>query len=109
MEQTWKSVNYGEWIKLTRRTGTRSMARISPRYNCWGHLVNYIYKAPPLWIDYRLCNGKTKSYRLNGLHSSIGFYIHPETFSIFKGFKGGTRTRAFRVRSSWEWGVREEF
>jgi hypothetical protein len=97
----------GEWVSLPECTGNPDMASISPRYNFWGHLVNYIYKAPPLWIDYRLTDGRIRSYRLNMLNARKGVYLHPETFSILNGFKGKTRTQAFRLRSSWEWGMRD--
>lgn len=98
--------NIGEWITLPKGIPSDAQGKINLKLSLLGRLANLFYKAPPLWIDYKLVNGEVISYRLNMQNGQRTFYLHPGVFSYKCGFtQFQDKTLSVRLRSRWTWGM----
>lgn len=75
----------GKWVPVPASSESFSTGQLDLELNLWGQLAGFFYKAPPLWIDYKLKNGRVVAYRLNRQNAKEQFYLHPETFSHLAG------------------------
>jgi hypothetical protein len=90
----------GRWVPVPASSESLSSRQLGLEPNLWGQLASFFYKAPPLWIDYKLQNGEVVSYRLNRQNAQGHFYLHPEAFSHDVGFRHASRrTRAVRFQT----------
>jgi hypothetical protein len=97
-------VAFGEEVGLSDLPRVPHAVAIEIEGSAWGRVARALYRPPPLWIELRLEDGQTCTYRLIPALAGSGFLLNPllrDDGDVVKLYRGRPlpRVRAFTVRA----------
>ncbi len=72
-----KTCRFGEEVKIGDLPGVCQTVAIDIRYSLWGRARKFLYKSPPLYIQFAISDGRTETYRLIPAMAREGFLLNP--------------------------------